>query len=337
MTEEVKAVRPRRTTKKKEAFLEDVQVQAPVATIEVEEEKTVGIIAVDNGGDNTKVFSEDMDSPISFKSLKKRGVQRDLEESPTYDAKDTHSFIIDWNGKVYLTNHRTRLASGGGMTGNVASKANDYFILSALIGVALYGYDVNYVVVSIPYDHRHKTKENQKIKERLIGHHTLIIDKEVYEFEIAHVWLAIEAQTANFHLQEEGITTLLEIGSRTVGYATNEYVVNEDGIVIRDQPILEKTGTLARKGVKISEIAEDDDEAYEVYVEDIFSELSGKIDENDKIVAFGGGILIEQIKESLADFYTNITFAKDPLFVQVRGMLEMAKIAYEAEFGENAE
>ncbi len=330
LTEEVQVKTPRARRTKKDS----VEV-APVP-VKKETEKTFGVIAVDNGGHNTKVISEDMDQPISFKSDKKRGVEYNLEEMPLPTRMETHSFVVKWNDKVYLTNRRMNLMPKfDGMTGNVASKANDYFILSALIGVALYGYDINFLVTSIPYEHKAKKEENDKIKERLLGEHHLIIDGESYEFEIVYVQLAIEAQAGQFYLQEEGITTLLEIGSRTVGFATSEFVRNEDGLISIDQPILEKTGTLSRKGVEISDIQSK--EEYELYVYDIFKSLSKKIDEDDKIVAFGGGVLIDAVKETLEEVYSNIKFADNPLFVQVLGMLEIGKLRCDLEFGEDNE
>ena len=302
------------------------QKSVPQVVQEVElPEQTIGTIAVDNGGQNIKVFAEHMEFPIHFKSDKTIGDIRDIDEPPL--NKD-HSFVIQWKDNVYLTNHRKRLGKyPNSMTGNVSSKANDYFILSTIIAVALYGYDVNYLVTSIPYENRFKKGEVEKITDILVGNHSIVIDKELYEFEIADVYLATEAQAGHFHLQKEGVVTLLEIGSRTVGYATNEFVLDDNGEIKIDQPIHEKTGTLARKGVQISDIKNDNE--YKLYVYDIFANLSQKIDEDDEIVAFGGGILIEPIKEALSEVYHNITFAENPLYVQVLGMLEMGKIAFD--------
>lgn len=328
---EVKTEAKTRARAKKDAPIQTEEVKV-VAT-----EKSVGLIAVDNGGDNTKVLSEDMSSPISFGSRKERGKKRDKDEDPIVDPMKTHSFIIEWNDKVYLTNNRTRLAKYNSMTGNVSAKDNEYFILSTLIAVALYGYDVNYLITSIPYEHKALKDKNDRIKELLTGQHSLWIDGETYEFEIAHVWLSIEAQAGHVYLQEEGVTTMLEIGSRTVGFATNELIFNEDGTISLDQPILEKTGTLSRKGIQITEIDDEDEEEYELYVHDVFKHLSNKITENDKIIAFGGGVLIEPIREALSKVYNNIQFAEDPLYVQVRGMLEIGRMAYTEEFGEDNE
>lgn len=322
--------------------VEEVQeVQAEQVATLVEEapmeeaidyDKTFGIIAVDNGGDNVKVINEDMDEPISFKAYKKIGMPRNIQETALKDNMETHSFVIQWNDKVYLTNHRTSLVWDENMTGYVNSKATDYFILSALLAVALYGYDTNYLVTSVPSDHKH----DDKVKQRLLGHHKLIIDDEVYEFEISNVVLALEAQAGHVYIQEEGITTMLEIGSRTVNYATNELIFNEDGSIARDQPIWQKTGTIAKKGVELTKFTNVD---YEVYVNSVFTDLAKRgVTEDDRVIAFGGGVLIDEIKETLTELFEgNISFHENPLYVQVLGMLEIGRLTYNAEYGDDSE
>ena len=130
--------------------------------------------------------------------------------------------------------------------------------------------------------------------------------------------MVAEAQSGHKYLQEEGVSTLLEIGSRTVGFATNKLVLNENGEKTTDFPIREKSGTLTRKGLQINNVTE---EEYADYAEDIYAEISDVIDEDDKIIAFGGGILIDGVKDNLSNHFKNIAFAEDPLYVQVRGML----------------
>ncbi|MFJ7982401.1 ParM/StbA family protein [Lysinibacillus xylanilyticus] len=277
-------------------------------------ELTVGVIAVDNGGENVKVFSETMDNPIHFGSAKAKGKKKDLLDPIL--PPELHSYVVEWKDKIYLTNYRVT-QSKYGMTGFKDSKKDDFFVLSTLIAVAKYGYDINYLCTSIPFKNWNET-ECDALEELYIGEHDIIIDTVPYHFEIAGVLVVAEAQAGHKHLQVEGKSTLLEIGSRTVGFATN-MLETKDGKKVTDFPIREKSGTLPRKGLTISNVT---DEEYEDYTSDIYAEISDIIDENDKVVAFGGGVLNEEIKKGLANEFKNITFADDPLYVQVRGMLE---------------
>lgn len=292
--------------------------------------KTRGIIAVDNGGENTKIFTEDMDNPTFFKSIKKYGRKKDLlaDIYPQTDDESLTSYIVEWKDQVYLTNKRTVEASFS-ITGNTDSKANEYFILSTLIAVAKYGYDINYLSTSVPYKNILNEDELENIREELIGEHTISVDKVEYKFEIADVLVTAEAQAGYFYLEPEGMVTLLEIGSRTVGYATNELVYDEEGNILAESPIDIKSGTIEKAGLAISNIDVDE---YIPYCSHIFSELSArKIDEKDEIIAFGGGVLIDGIRDGLQRFFKNITFAEDPLYVQVRGMLILAQLHFKLE------
>lgn len=299
-----------------EDVVEDIKV--PTQEVVKPKVKTKGIIAVDNGGDNTKVFTQDMQSPTFFKSKKGFGSEDDFLD-PVYDdngIEEKRSYIVRWENQVYLTNRRM-IQGRFKDTGNTTSKATDYFILSTLIAIAKFGYDINYVVTSVPYEYR-RTSEVEAIKERLIGEHLINVDGIDYTFTINGVLVTPEAQAGHAYLEIEGMATLLEIGSRTVGFATNYIELDDEGYVITDQPIREKSGTIDRAGVEISNLKESE---YIPFCSNIYAHMSSVISEQDKIVAFGGGVLIDGIKKGLERKFKNIAFAKDPLYVQVKGML----------------
>lgn len=328
--EEVKPRGRRRTLKTvvvaepESLIIEEKEVAQPV---NVKKELTKGIIAVDNGGDNTKVLSQKMERPTYFKSKKRYGNKSHylLDTFEKYeDDEAMRSYIVEYEDVIYLTNLRTE-QSEYMMTGNTKSKANDYFIISTLIAVAKFGYDINYLVTSVPLKYIHSS-DVDKIKDMLIGEHKIKIDKKDYEFEIRDVEVTAEAQSALLHLLPEGRTTLLEIGSRTIGYATNILEFDEeDDIIINHIP--QKSDTIEQAGVEISNLREGD---YIPFCSNIFSRMSStsKITEDDTIIAFGGGILIDGIREGLKKFFNNITFIDDPLYVQVQGMLIIGEDAF---------
>lgn len=325
---EVKETKPRVRKKLSEmAEVKKIEEQDLQSTVHVEEpvkakaKLTQGIIAVDNGGENTKIFSQDMDTPTYFKSKKRYGDKSHylLETFEKYENDEAmRSYIVEYEGVIYLTNLRTE-QSEYMSTGNTKSKANEYFILSTLIAVAKFGYDINYLVTSIPLKYIH-SEDVEKIKDMLIGEHEIKIDKKDYKFEIRDVEVTAEAQSALLHLLPEGTTTLLEIGSRTIGYATNHLEFDEEGYIKVLYNIPQKSDTIEQAGVVISNLKESD---YIPYCSNIYARMSSmsKITEDDSIVAFGGGVLLQGIKSGLQKFFNNITFAEDPLYAQVKGML----------------
>ena len=295
-----------------------VENEAPV---NVKKTITKGIIAVDNGGDNTKVFSHTMDNPTYFKSKKRYGNKSHylLETYEKYeDDEAMRSYIVEYNGVIYLTNLRTE-QSNFDISGNTKSKASEYFIISTLIAIAKFGFDINYLVTSIPLKYVH-TKEEDRIKELLIGEHEIKIDNKEYKFEIREVEIQAEAQSAILYLLPEGKTTILELGSRTAGYATNIVRFDKEGYLESIVHIPQQSDTLEQEGVLISNLTQED---FIPYCSNIFSKMSSKskITEDDNIVVIGGGVLIEGIRTGLQKYFNNITFDSDPLYAQVRGML----------------
>lgn len=330
-------VKPRGRRKRVEPIIDEPLIDEEVIEQKEEanspttsyKEPTVGIIAVDNGGDNTKVFSQRMDNPTYFKSRKGFGVEEDFDDPMFHDEEydeENRSYIVRYKDLIYLTNRRMKQGRFKD-TGNTYTKTKAYFIISTLIAVAKYGYNINYVVTSVPYANRTKT-EVSLIKERLIGEHAITINDKDYEFTIEDVLVTAEAQAGHFYLEAEGQVTLLELGSRTVGYATNYIELDDEGNIIIDQPIRAKSGTIDRAGVEISNLKETD---YIPYCSNIYAELSSIISENDKIIAFGGGVLVDGIREGLKMNFNNIHFAQDPLYVQVRGMLIAGELYFNLE------
>lgn len=279
--------------------------QAPV------KQKTVGVIAVDNGGENTKVFSESMTEPISFGSMKAIGNVRHKKDPILPD--ELHSHLIEWNGQIYLTNYRA-MQSRARKSSLKNTKTDDYFILSLLMAVAKFGYDENYVSTCVPYS-RMTDEEIDGITDRLVGDHTLIIDEKTYQFTIADVLITGETMIGDYALKPTGgKTRLLDIGSRTVGYAS---VYRDD---VFEQPLQEESYTIEREGLEARRDVQDTGE-YDEYAENLSFELDHVFEKDDRIIVFGGGALIPEIIEAIAKIYPNIELAEDPLFVQVKGLL----------------
>lgn len=282
---------------------------------------TSGIISVDNGGHFTKILAEGMKNPIAISSKKARG-HNNFKTQTDYE-KGTYK--IEYNGSFYFMGELIDEGTGK-MTSFTTSKATDYFIISTLQAVALYGFDNNIVVTNVPFK-RYSDKEREKIENKLIGHHTIVINDEEYEFDIEEVVVTPEVSMAFFNDMPEGIVHWLDFGSRTVGYATTKY----NGEIFR--PIEKQTGTIERQGLDIRKTQD-----FVSYVSEISDELLRHWDADEPVIAFGGGIeYYPQIAEELVNYFNDVTVVEEEAkFLQVRGMLEFAKLQY-AEIDEDEE
>lgn len=307
MAEATVRTRGTRTTGSKKEGSTPTPAQPVVAIQEQSEEATVGVIAIDNGGQNTKLLSEVMESPLAFFS--RLGFGSDLGVFSTNNMKDdgeTHSIV--YQGEYYFTGLLLHQAEGE-LNGFVDNKDDDFFILNILRAVALYGFDINYVATCVPISQFKKFDD--EIMRKLVGKHTIEINNMVYEFEIVEVKVFMETISGAAYSYPEGKTRWLDLGSRTVGYATT---VVEDGVV---QPIKKESGTIEKEGLNIKRVT-----SWKAYVNNIAKELR-KWDREDNVVAFGGGALIEPLVAELQKYFPNLEVAEDPLFLQVKGLLEM--------------
>lgn len=275
----------------------------------IKQKITSGVIAVDNGGYNTKVFAEGMDAPISFSSKKAYGHDNKLT---VYDEK---SMKIEWNDEIYFTGI-LMLDSRSHLTGYTDSKATDYFILNTLLAVALYGFEDNLLITTVPYS-RYNDEEIEAITGRLQGEHTLIINDQEYNFEISEVEIGSEAMLACHAVETEGLVRWLDLGSRTVGYASSFFDETY-------HPLTSMTGTIEGEGLDIRNIPKTKEE-FKRYVGHFIPELIRmNWDYNDSIIAFGGGALHDELIEVLQEKFPNLKVADDPLHLQVLGMYTFA-------------
>lgn len=295
------------------------QPTEPVNTIVEETEPSVGIIVIDNGGKNTKVFSQDMEKPIVISSKKAFGHNNDPFGSQTYPDG---TYKIKWEGKYYFFG-LLMADSRRQMTGFSTTKSTDYFILSVLQSVALYGYDINYIVTPTPWS-RYSEEEMKLINDRLIGDHELEINNEIYNFRIEESIVAPETVIASYVSKPDGKHRWVDLGSRTVGYGTTFGDSASDYFKI----ISEECDTIEKEGLDIRNVLDRGDEdlqqySYE-YIENIYNELSRDFNDDDKGTIFGGGALVEPIVDELKKRYPNFEVDEDPVTLQVRGMMEFA-------------
>ena len=288
---------PRATTTNKR------NANAKTKTVKKAIKPTSGIIAVDNGGEFTKVFAEDMKKPVVYSAKKGYGHDR-LKFRNSYD-KDTFKIVYD--DTIYFTGSLL-LEADGELPSYTESKATDYFFLSILHACALHGFKENYLVTCTPFT-KWDEDEVEAITDMLVGTHNITINNVDYEFTIAEVLVVSEVTPAFFLDTPMGTVHWLEFGSRTVGFATTI-----DGVLIEGL-----SGTLSKMGLDIKQVAN-----FKAYVSQIARSLLKYWDEDAEVRVFGGGIEhYEEITEELIKYFPNlVVIEEEPQLIQVKGMLE---------------
>lgn len=287
---------------------QEVVIPTPHPVVEETPEATYCVLAVDNGGWNIKILADYMDEPVSI--LSHKGYGKDMGVFSNYPIpNDGQSYILEVDTKIIFTGQLIHNARGK-MNPFVDDKSADTFIYSTLLACALYGADYIDLVTTIPYNRYRETDDDEKIKNILLGTHTIKVNREVYTFTISNVLVTPEGMIAANFLKPEGLTRLLDLASRTVGFASTLYI---DGQAI---PIPDDSGTIEREGLNFKEIT-----SWEAYVSNIMYDLQRLWKTDDRVIAFGGGALVEDLITELRKYFPKLEVAEDPVFVQVRGML----------------
>lgn len=267
---------------------------------------TKGIIAIDNGGRYIKIAKKDWVLPNPIPSRKVFAFKRNVgaESDGEYD------FVIRWKNKTFFTgNIAIRESTALKVEAFTESKAKDYFILSILQSIHMYGYDINYVVTCVPIIH-HIKEEKERIRQLLIGTHTLTINEVEKTFEIKEVLVMAECINAFWAIQPLGKTRWLDIGSRTVNFGTMEVI---DGVVY---PIAGESHTL-QVGLEKTD--------FETFV-DFANGIEGQLGQygwsnEDEIYLIGGGAEHHPaLVEAMIELYPKITVPENPQNLQVQGM-----------------
>jgi hypothetical protein len=97
--------------------------------------------------------------------------------------------------------------------------------------------------VSVPIG-MHSQKEKEGRIERLKGEHTIVVNGKSRTFSVMDVKVAPETAVAFWVKEPQGKTRFIDLGSRTIGYATT---VLEDGMT---RFIDTESGTIDGKGLE---------------------------------------------------------------------------------------
>jgi plasmid segregation protein ParM len=229
----------------------------------------------------------------------------------------TNDFHVKWNEDYYFCGGLIRQNLKGIMEGHDVTKDDDFFILSILLSTFLYGYEESYITSSVPIK-EYNEESKQAIIEKLKGTHTLIVNGLEREFIIKEAEIYPETASAFWVNQPRKKTRWIDIGSRTVGYATTD-VDDEDNVHF----IENESGTIDKMGLEAHQVTN-----HKAYARIISSTLNKIWGRNDDIKLIGGGGLDAEMVNAFKSIYPNLSLHDDPQHAQARGLLELADMIY---------
>lgn len=271
---------------------------------------SIGVIAVDDGGYSTGVVTRERQE--MFPSVKGRYGVRNITE-----VKGKYDFIVEYNGEKYVMGDLAKYDCAIPLEMHSETKQHLFFDLSTLVAIHQYGYDQNLLMISVPI-RMHNNKEKLGRIRRLKGEHTVIVNGRTRTFNITDVKVAPESAVAFWNKKVEGVSRYIDIGSRTIGYATTIF---ENGVT---RFIDSESGTIFAKGIS----ALGEQYTPEGLGEYIYGTLSKIFKPDDIVYLLGGGSLDKKLVQVLRTYYPKAIVMENPQMANALGMYVLGRNAY---------
>jgi plasmid segregation protein ParM len=272
---------------------------------------SIGVVAIDDGGSSTCVVTKNRHE--MFPSIKGLYGNRNLTV-----ATGKHDYIVDYKGEKYVLGNLAKYDCAYPMQMHSETKQHDFYDLSVLTSVHQFGYADNYIVVSVPIE-MHNDNEKKGRIARLRGKHTLTVNGITRTFTISDVRVAPETAVAYWNKETKGKTRYIDLGSRTIGYATT---VNEhDDIRFIDT----ESGTLFGMGIE----ALGKNYNPKGLADLIYGKLSMNWSRNDDVFILGGGALDEELVSYLKYYFPNAVVMDNPKMANAYGMYVVGRLSYD--------
>lgn len=269
-----------------------------------------GLIVVDDGGHSTGVITKY--GQESFPSVKGLYGDRTLTK-----AKGRYDYIVEYLGEKYVMGTIAKLDCRLPLQMHTKTKQHLFYDLSVLVAIHQFGYLENNLIVSVPIKMHTDDEKNGRI-HRLEGKHTVTVNDVTKTFEIVEVKVAPETAVSFWISEPEGKSRYLDLGSRTIGYATTVY---EDGDV---NFIDTESGTLFGKGIEALGDAYDS-----IGLADyICGHLLSVWKPDDAIQILGGGALDVALVERIREYFPNAEAIDNPQMANTLGMYMLGVVTY---------
>lgn len=270
-----------------------------------------GLISIDDGGNSTCVVTKN--GKEKFPSVKGLYGNRTLT-----DVTGKYDYIVEYKGEKYVMGTLAKYDCKYPLQMHTKTKQHLFFDLSILVAIHQFGYPVNYLVTSVPISMHNENEKTGRI-ERLMGEHTIVVNGISKTFNIMDVKVAPETAVAFWLREPEGKSRYIDLGSRTIGYATTIY---EDGVT---RFIDTESGTLKGKGLE----ALGDDYNQKALADYICGRLLVDWKINDNIHLLGGGALDEELVSSIKEYFPKAVVLDNPQMANATGMYLLGRLAYD--------
>jgi plasmid segregation protein ParM len=271
----------------------------------------MGVISIDDGGNTTGVVTKKHHE--IFPSVKGFCGDRNLTE-----ATGKHDYIVEYKNEKYVMGTLAKYDCSLPIEMNTKSKQNVFFDLSILVAIHQFGYLSNYLVTSVPIK-MYKEEEKLGRINRLKGSHTITVNGIRKTFSITDVTVSPETAVAFWIYQPEGKTRYIDLGSRTIGYATT---INEHG---ENRFIDTESGTYFGKGLEA--LNEDyDPKGLADYICGRLISIWGRY---DIVYLLGGGALDEELVKYIREYFPKAKVMDNPLMSNADAMYQLGCYKYE--------
>jgi hypothetical protein len=270
-----------------------------------------GLVSVDNGGSSTCIITKNYQE--SFPSVKGLYGIRTLT-----DSHGKFDYVVEYKGEKYVAGTLAKYDCKYPLQMHTDSKHNLFFDLSILIAIHQFGYDTNYLVTCVPIS-MHNEQEKFGIIERLIGNHTITVNGFKKSFQIADVKVAPETAVCFWISEPKGMNRFIDLGSRTIGYATTVYEDEETRFIDSE------SGSFKGKGLE----ALDDSYDQKALADYICGRLMSIWKPNDNISLLGGGAMDEELVLQIKKYFPLATVLGNPKMSNALGMYLLGRVVYD--------
>lgn len=270
-----------------------------------------GVISIDDGGSTVCVATQHRKE--MFPAVKGLYGNRTLTE-----IGGRYDYVVEFEGEKYVMGNLAKYDCKYPLQMHTDGKLHTFFDLSVLVAIHQFGYPNNYLITSVPIS-MHKEAEKVGRFERLVGQKTITVNGYRKTFNILDVKVAPETAVAFWVNEPQGKRRFIDLGSRTIGYATT---ICEDG---ETRFIDSESGTFKGKGLE----ALSDDYDQKALADFICGRLISMWGKNDDVELLGGGALDGALVDGIREYFPKVKVMDNPQMVNALGMYLLGRVIYD--------